>query len=184
MKKTSLVSIAWETPFVIAAALLAGSCGYSLAGHGSFLPSYIRTIGVPLFTNSTNFFEVEQRLTEKVRAEFIGRGKYKVLPEAAGVDALLAGEISAISITPVSFTGQQQASRYLITVTARIAFRDLKANRVLWENPGLVFREEYDAASGADALDPAAFFGQESNAVERVAIDFARTVVSAILEAF
>ena len=29
------------------------SCGYSLAGHGSFLPAYIKTIGVPTFVNRT-----------------------------------------------------------------------------------------------------------------------------------
>jgi hypothetical protein len=32
--------------------------------------------------------------------------------------------------------------------------------------------------------DPATFFGQETNALGRVATDFARSVVSAILEAF
>ena len=34
------------------------------------------------------------------------------------------------------------------------------------------------------ALDPAAFFGQDANALERMTSDFARTIVSAILEAF
>jgi hypothetical protein len=55
---------------------------------------------------------------------------------------------------------------------------------VLWENPSLVFREEYEAAQGTSALDPNAFFGQEANALERVATEFARTVISSILEAF
>lgn len=39
-------------------------------------------------------------------------------------------------------------------------------------------------SGGATALDPAAFFGQSSNAVERMATDFARSIVTAILEAF
>jgi hypothetical protein len=55
---------------------------------------------------------------------------------------------------------------------------------VLWENPSLVFREEYEATQGTDALDPNAFFGQEANALERITTEFARTVVSSILEAF
>jgi hypothetical protein len=42
-------------------------CGYSLAGRGSFLPSYIRVIGVPEFTNQTTYLEVERRFTERVR---------------------------------------------------------------------------------------------------------------------
>ena len=60
----------------------------------------------------------------------------------------------------------------------------MRENKVLWENPSLVFRQEYDDTSGTTALDPAAFFGQEANALDRVSTDFARTIVSAILEAF
>jgi len=39
-------------------------------------------------------------LTEKVRAEFIGRGKYQTLPESTGVDALLTGEVANVAIVP------------------------------------------------------------------------------------
>lgn len=162
----------------------AGGCGYALAGRGSFLPAYIQTIGIPTFTNVTPFEIVEQVFTERVRSEFIGRGKYKVLPERVGVDAVLTGEIVNLSVQPAAFTDQQQASRYIITVVARLEFRDLKTNNVLWENPSLVYREEYEAAQGTNALDPNAFFGEEANALERVATEFARSVVSSILEAF
>src|SRR5439155_18771057 len=68
---------------------LSSSCGYALAGRGSFLPDYIHTIGIPTFLNRTTVFNLETLLTEKVRAEFIGRGKYQTLPESTGVDALL-----------------------------------------------------------------------------------------------
>lgn len=169
---------------VLTVVLLSGSCGYSLAGRGSFLPDYVRVVGIPLFTNATQFFDVEQVLTQKVREEFIGRGRYKVLPDPEGVDALLLGVITAISVEPASFTGQQQASRYIISLTARIEFRDLKTDRVLWQNPSLVFREEYEVASGGGAFSPDTFFGQETNALERMAGDFAKTVVTSILEAF
>jgi hypothetical protein len=166
-----------------ACGLVSSGCGYALAGRGDFLPGYIQTIGIPAFTNTTPY-EVEQTLTERMRSEFIGRGRYKVLPERVGVDAVLTGEVTSLSIAPASFTDQQQAARYVITVVARLEFRDLKTNNVLWENPSLVFREEYQAAQGTSALDPNAFFGQEANALERVATEFARTVVSSILEAF
>ena len=123
-------------------------------------------------------------LTQKVRGEFIGRGKYQILPDSTGVDALLSGEVTAVSITPSSFNPQQLASRYAITMTARIELRDMRENKVLWENPSVVFRQEYDATAGRSAVDPAAFFQQDTNAVERMSTEFARTIVSAILEAF
>ena len=162
----------------------AAGCGYALAGRGSFLPADITTIGIPTFANRTTVFNVETLLTQKVRSEFIGRGKYTVLPDAGNVDALLLGEISTISLQPASFAPNQLASRYVITMTARIELRDMRANTVLWENPGLVFRQEYEATSGRDAVDPAAFFGEEVNALDRLSTEFARTIVSAILEAF
>jgi hypothetical protein len=163
---------------------VAPGCGYSLAGRGSSLPSYIQTIGIPAFTNRTSVFNLETLLTEKVRAELIGRGKYKVLPDAGGVDALLTGEVVAATLVPVSFTAGQLASRYAISISARVELQDLHENKVIWENPGLVFRQEYEAQSGQSAQDPSAFFGQDTNALDRMSTDFARTIVSAILEAF
>jgi len=172
--------------FLLLASLGCGgsSCGYALAGRGSFLPAYIQTIGIPQFANTTPYYELEQVFTERVRTEFINRGKYKVLPVRVGVDALLNGEILGINITPASFTDQQQASRYIITVTAKIEFRDLKTNKVIWDNPSWVFRDEYEASAAVDALDPNAFFSQDANALERVGTEFAKSAVSAISEAF
>ncbi len=171
-------------PFVMLPALGASACGYALAGKGSFLPSYIQTIGVPTFTNRTTVFNLETELTQKVRAEFVGRGKYKIVPDATGVDAVLTGEVLSATPSVASFTAQQLASRYSITVAARVELRDLRENKVLWENPSLIFRQEYEAQSGTSALDPAAFYGQDRGAFDRMSSDFARTIVSAILEAF
>jgi len=159
-------------------------CGYALAGRGSFLPAYILKIGVPLFGNRTTVFNLETMLTQKVRAEFIGRGKYEILPETTGVDALLTGEVTSVNLTPASFTNEQLASRYALTVTARIELRDMRANKILWENPSVMFRQEYDATGGTSVADPAAFFQQDTTALERISSEFARTIVSAILEAF
>ena len=51
-------------------------------------------------------------------------------------------------------------------------------------NPAMSFREEYQVTTATSALDANAFFGQETNALDRVATDFARSLISAILEAF
>jgi hypothetical protein len=161
-----------------------GGCGYSLAGRGSFLPAGIKVIGVPEFTNQTPYLDVERRFTERVRSEFIGRGRYQVLAQESGVDAVLRGAITGLSLVPANFNEAQQATRYVVVVNTRIEFVDLKTNKVLWENPSMVFREEYDMPADTQAGNPSAFFGQGSNALERVANDFARSVVSAILEAF
>ena len=162
-------------------------CGYALAGRGSFLPEHIRTIGVPLLVNNTTAFDVEQSLTLRVREAFISRGRYKVVPDSTDADALLAGEILSINASPSGFDDQQRATRYVVLMVVRMEFRDLRQDRILWQNAALTFREEYDlatAASGASLGDVGTFFGSGSNALERMSTDFAKTVVSSILEAF
>lgn len=177
--RTALLALA-----VLMVALTSIGCGYSLAGRGSFLPAYIRNIGVPPFTNSTAVFDVDRRVTDKVRSELSGRGKYKVFPTSAGNDAVLTGEITSVAIVPILFNQQQQASRYAMMMTARVEFQDLKTGKVLWSNPALQFREEYEPSTAGVIGDATVFFGQDTNALDRMSTEFARSVVSALLEAF
>ena len=170
------------------AAAGATACGYSLAGRGSFLPDYIRTIGIPLFENRTPFVTIEQLFTEKVRVEFQSRGRYAVQPSEAGADAVVRGEIIGISPTPVAFGAQQLATRYRFTVTVGVKMEDLTQKKMLWENPALSFSDEYELqnrlAVGDASAQGAAFLSQERALLERLSTDFARSVVSSILEAF
>jgi hypothetical protein len=167
---------------------LAG-CGYSLAGRGSFLPDYIRTLGVPMFGNRTPYSPLEQLFTEKVRVEFQSRGRYQVLPTDAGVDGVVRGDVMNIGLAPAGFNPSQQASRYRFTVVVSVSFSDARQQKVLWENPSLTFSDEYELASAASAglaatAGAGAFIDQERAAVDRLTTDFARSVVSAIMEAF
>jgi curli biogenesis system outer membrane secretion channel CsgG len=164
---------------------ISAGCGYALAGRGSFLPDYIREVGIPQLENKTTFFQIEQVLTEKIRAEFIGRGKYAVRPESTGADAVLTGEIIGMSVQPVGFTEQQLASRYLITMTMRVSFTDVRTGEVLWSDDALTFRSEYELTQrGATAAQGETFLDQERSSFDRISGDIARSVVTAILEAF
>lgn len=167
------------------AAIGAAGCGYSLAGRGSFLPSYIRAIAIPVFLNRTPYLTVEQMFTEKVRVEFQSRGQYAVQPTEPGADGIVRGEIIGISAAPVGFTDQQLATRYRFTVTVNVKFDDATQKKTLWENPALSFSDEYELSSRTSTgLDATAFLEQERAAIDRLSSDFAKTVVSAILEAF
>ena len=166
-------------------ALAASGCGYALAGRGSFLPATIRTVGIPKLDNRTTFFQVEDMFTDKIRAEFIGRGKYAVSPDAAGADAVLTGMVLGIAVTPVGINEQQLASRYLFTVAMRIEFTETATREVLWSNDSLVFRGEYELQTRtAENIRGESFLDQERSSMDRIATDVARTVVTAILEAF
>ena len=172
---------------IVVATLVSNGCGYALAGRGSFLPAYIRVVAIPPFENRTPVQQIELTLTEKVRTEFIGRGKYRVVTEPTGADAVLAAEVMSISVQPVAFNQQQIASRYQFIMTMKASFTDARTNMVLWSNDALTFREEYDlstSTAAGGAIDTGTFFDQERGSVDRIATDVARSVVTAILEAF
>lgn len=170
---------------LLAMCVATSGCGYALAGRGTFLPDYITIIGIPQLVNNSTFFQVEQTLTEKIRTEFIGRGRYTVTPQPLGADAVVTGTVSSISVQPVGFTDQQLASRYLFTLTMNVEFTDSRTSEVLWSNSALTFREEYELSTRSDqALEGASFLSQERSSFDRIADDIARTVVTAIVEAF
>jgi hypothetical protein len=161
-----------------------GACGYSLAGRGSFLPSYIRVLGIPMFGNRTPYPTIEQVFTEKVRVEFQGRGRYSVNPSEQGADGIVIGDILAIGAAPVGYTDQQLARRYRFNIVVGVQFYDARQKSILWENPSLSFADEYDLSGNQSAGDPTAFLDRERAAIDRLSSDFARTVATAILEAF
>jgi outer membrane lipopolysaccharide assembly protein LptE/RlpB len=158
-----------------------GGCGYALAGRGSFLPSYIKTIHIPRVENRTAVSGVEQVLTQKIEEQFIGRGKYTLVQDAAGADAVLRSEIVSIDQQPAGLTDQQLASRYLLTVVIKASFTDTKTNQVLWSNDALTLREEYDQPG---PIEGGSLIDQRRSSVERMATDLARALVTAITEAF
>jgi Lipopolysaccharide-assembly len=172
----------WRLSFV-AVAIAASSCGYALAGRGGSLPEHIRLIGIPQFENRSSWPDIDRIVTERVREEFGGRGKYRTIPEATGADAVLTGIILSAVPTPTTFTSNnRQASGYVMTVMLSVEFKDVKNDKVIWANQSMIVREEYDIPTGAGS-DPATFFRQDANAVERLAKNLARTLATSIFEA-
>ena len=170
---------------ILALTLASSGCGYALAGRGSFLPDYIKVVAIPPIENRSTYLSVEQVMTQKIRDEFIGRGKYEVFNEVSGADAVLTGEITGISAQAMGFNDQQFASRYLLVMTMRMQLTDARTSMVLWSNDALTFREESELAQrGVTELDRTAFVDQEKSSFDRIATDVARSVVTAILEAF
>jgi len=155
------------------------SCGYTLVGRGAFLPEYIRTVAIPTFANETPRFEVEIRLTDAVSREFVSRGNFRLVADPTEADAVLEGTIIRFSTRPVGLGAGEQARNYQVLITTSIVFRDLVENEIVFSNNALLFRDEYELEQ-----DPGALIDFEILAVEAIADEFARSVVSSILEGF
>ncbi|HKV99375.1 MAG TPA: LPS assembly lipoprotein LptE [Vicinamibacterales bacterium] len=186
MRNWSRASGVVAVAIVLAVGLGAAGCGYALAGRGNTLPATIKIIGIPLFVNHSQTPDIDQVLTQAVREEFNSHGRYTVNPEVEGADAVLIATINSVTYVVTAFNqSTHQASRYAVIVSTNVEFKDVKDNnKVLWTNPGLVFRDEYDVNSNAVGADASSFFRQDANALERLSKNFARNIVTSILEAF
>ncbi|HKZ52863.1 MAG TPA: LPS assembly lipoprotein LptE [Candidatus Acidoferrales bacterium] len=135
---------------------------------------------MPAFTNQTSWMRLEQRLTAAVMQELIHRTRYQVVGKPEGADSVLTGTVLAATTAPVLFdptTGR--ASAVQVTVTVAVELRDLKDQQILYANPTYVFQEQYEITGDLDS-----FFEERQPALERLARDFAATLVSAMLENF
>jgi hypothetical protein len=183
LRNSRLTSCRLVVALVVVVPMLVSGCGYALAGRGSFLPDYIRTVAIPTVENRTPFVRAEQILTDRIREQFIGRGRYTVVNDAAGAaQAVLRAEILSIATDAAGLNEQQLQSRTRITMVMKVSFEDLTTARTLWSNDALTFREEYDIPAGT--VEGASFVDQQRSSYERLATDVARTVVTSIMEAF
>jgi outer membrane lipopolysaccharide assembly protein LptE/RlpB len=164
---------------VLLLALLASSCGYALVGHNNFLDPAIKTLEVPAFVNRTTRVELEQRVTQAVAEEFVSRGRLQLVTNAKEAHAILRGSIDSFNIFPIAFE-QGRATRYQISITAKIELLDHRnEDKVLWKNDQYRFSENYEVnLQTTDAFD------QESRAIREIAVRFAETLVTNLLEGF
>ena len=155
-------------------------CGYHVAGQGNRLPRDLKVIAVPAFDNQTPWMKLEQRLTGAVMQEFIHRTRYEVVGVEEGADAVLRGTVLNAATWPVIFdpaTGR--ASAVAVVVTLSVEVKDLHTQQVLYKNSNYIFREQYEISSDLDT-----FFEERDPALDRLARDFAASLVSAVLENF
>ncbi|HZR65987.1 MAG TPA: LPS assembly lipoprotein LptE [Terriglobales bacterium] len=161
------------------AVLTCSACGYHTAGHANLLPSDLRILAVPAFENQTQTYKIEQMLTAAVVQEFATRTRYHVISDPKSADATLRGAVLAASTTPLTYnTTTGRASTVLVVVSMSVSLTDSKG-QVLYQNPSFVFREQYQVSQ-----ELSTFFQEDSPAFKRLSGEFARTLVSNILEAF
>jgi outer membrane lipopolysaccharide assembly protein LptE/RlpB len=155
-------------------------CGYHTAGHAVQLPDNVRTIAIPAFVNDTQTYKIEQMLTAAVVRELVTRTHYHVLNEAdQAADATLRGTVLSSSASPLTYDSQTgRAASVLVIVGMKVSLTD-KQGKVLYQNPSYVFREQYQVSR-----ELSSFFEEDSPAMQRLSREFARTLVSNILEGF
>lgn len=146
------------------------------------MPNGIESLGIPTFRNLTGQYRIEQIISSAVLKEFSLRTKIPVNSSGTGVDSVLLGDIVSINSTPVTFGTQKVGSRtygstFMISVQISAKLVRLKDSVVLWQNDSFLYREPY--VLNANVRD---FFSEENPALERLALHFAESLASTLLE--
>jgi lipopolysaccharide assembly LptE-like protein len=169
---------------VFFAALLLSVSGYTECyrptGRGDGLPKHIKTLAVPPFQNPSLRYKVEQRFTSAVVDEAVHRARsLKILSNPEGADAVMIGTIKYFGFQPKLLDDFGRARLFEITITVAVIVRDQTKNKIIFENQNYVFRGEYEIPG-----DPKTYFNEEGPATDRLARDFAKSMISTILEGF
>ena len=145
----------------------------------SGLPKNIRRVAVPAFQTEARGlrYRVGSRFTDAVSREIIRRGNgLRVQGSTDGADAVIEGTIRDFNFTGVLLDREGRARVYEVTIVSAVTIRDLRENKILYDNQNLVFRDSFEFSQ-----DPRSFFNEEDPAVERIARAFSESVVSTIV---
>lgn len=170
----------WFALVFCACLTIFSACGYQVAGRANRLPPDVKTIAIPVFTNDTSTFKIEQKLTSAVTREFIERTGYRITHNPSHADAILKGTVKSVNSGAVAFdlnTGR--ATTLQVQVVSSVELVDLHSKKVLFSNPNYLFREQYQISPSTSAL-----FEEKGPALDRLSQDFAQTLVTEILENF
>ena len=156
--------------------LLVSHCGYK--STPSHLPT-VQSIAVMPFQSRTTTFQVEQYLDRALVRELVESTGYKVVNEPVEADALFEGTIKRADSSPVTFANSSFGSAFLVTLTASLRLVDRTSGKVLFQDDNYIFRNQYVINP-----DTPNFFSELNPALERIARDFAASVVATLKEDF
>jgi hypothetical protein len=161
-------------------AIALAGCGYHVAGHADLVPTTVKTIAIPNFTNVTTRYKLTDWLPEAISREFISRTKYRVVKDANNADAVLrGGVINYISYPTIFDPTTGRASGVQIHVVMQVSLVERATGKVIFNRPNFEVRERYQIS-----VTPGVYFEESDAALKRVSEQVARQVVTAILENF
>jgi outer membrane lipopolysaccharide assembly protein LptE/RlpB len=175
------MTIPWRLTAAAVLLLLLSGCGYHLVGTVSTLPEELETIHVERFQNLSRWADIDQRLVETVTLEWVRRRRLQVVDSPEDADLVLSGVIVRLQVSPVSFDGQGRATEYQMMLTTTVKLSDVRTEepQLLWEDRAFTRRTSYP-------VDPRAvdYFDRQVEAMDELSEEYARALVSAVLEGF
>lgn len=143
---------------------------YSFKGA---LPSYLKTISIPLFEDNTSWAGLREDLTSQVIDAFINDNTLQVVEDEGAADLLLEGTISRIQEKYVAISQEENIEEKQIWVYVSVKCINQKIDKELWS--GSV--SDYDVVTGAGTLEE--LNDAISNATKKIVEDIVNKTIAA-----
>ena len=154
------------------------ACGGDVAYRPSaqILPANIKKISIRLAVNKTQQFGLEDRLTLRVRDEFLRDGRYPILPESNS-DGIVLITVTRYLLTPIQYDVNQIPTAYKLRVIIDLQFIDRATNTALWNEGNMEGIQVYPASTLPGGKT-------EEQAREAIWDILARDVVKRVIDGF
>ena len=153
-------------------------CGYHLRGGGSALPEDIKTVALISFVNKTYDAEIELLISSALSVELSKGSRLALVPEPEA-DAIVSGDVLSIKDRPVSFSSNDVASEYRITVKVDVVLTR-SGGDVIWKGKGIEEFEDYQSLPG----DIEETEKNRDEARQKLAVEMADLIYDRLFEGF
>ena len=154
-----------------------GCSGYHLSGYGSALPSYIRSISIPVFKNSSSEPSIQRDVTDAVRRAFISDGRLKVA-DTRKADLLMRGTLTDYQLRAVAFNSEDSAEEYVVRLGIQVEAYDRIKKKIIFNQK---FTTQWDYRSTSSVVDSDS---AKHTALKEAYADLADRLVSITIERF
>ncbi|QPJ64669.1 MAG: LptE family protein [Candidatus Nitrohelix vancouverensis] len=153
-------------------------CGYQLSNTGkSQLPAHIRTLAIPIISNSSGEPEIHRELTDEIRRAFISDGRLKVVDEGKA-DLILKGSLVWYNLRAVSFSADDFVSEYWVEIKVDFEATDVKKKRPLLKQQ-LKTKWDFRATENVISTEQARI-----DAIDQSFSDLSSRIVSLLIDRF
>ncbi len=151
---------------------LAGCAGYRI---GSTLPSDIKTIHIPTFTNKAKQPLIEVQATSRAVSEFQRDGTLRITG-AAEADVILEVTITDLTLTPLRYkrNDRRTPNEYRMKLTASYKLKRTETDVIIGESPKIEGETTFPYAGGMQAAI--------QTALPDAADDLGRRLVESVVE--
>ncbi len=170
MNKTRLLPLA-----LIA---LTAACGTDVAYKPTpqILPQHVQRLALRPILNKTQQFGLEDKLSLRVRDEFLRDGRYPLVPEPESQGVVWI-TISRYILTAVQYDATQAVTAYKLRILVDLQFIDKSTNQILWEEKNLEGSLSYPASTLRGGMT-------EEQAREQIWDVLARNIVKRVVDGF